>query len=129
MESYVAGIKAALIERWPRSQCVVFGHLGDGNLHVVVAVGDRSDEARSAVEEIVYGHLEPIGGSVSAEHGIGFEKRVHLSRSRTPAEIELMKTLKRTLDPKGILSPGRVFEAEGAPPTGSHAAASVRLPA
>ena len=129
MESYVGEIKAALTERWPESRCVVFGHLGDGNLHVVVGVADGSPEARSAVEEIVYGRLEPIGGSVSAEHGIGFEKRAHLGRSRTPAEIELMKTLKRTLDPKGILSPGRVFEAEGAPETGAHAGASVRLPA
>lgn len=129
MESYVAGIKAALTERWPECQCVVFGHLGDGNLHVVVSVGDRSEEARNAVEEVVYGHLEPIGGSVSAEHGIGFEKRAHLGRSRTPEEVALMKTLKRTLDPRSILNPGRVFETEGAPPTGSHADASVRLPA
>lgn len=129
MEVYVGEVKTALNERWPGSDCVVFGHLGDGNLHVVVGVGDGSPEARNAVEDIVYGRLEPIGGSVSAEHGIGFEKRAHLGRSRTPEEIALMKTLKRTLDPRGILNPGRVFEAEGAPPTGSHADASVRLPA
>ncbi len=136
MENYVAEVRAALRERWPGSRCVVFGHLGDGNLHVVVGVGDGSREARRAVEEIVYGRLEPIGGSVSAEHGIGFEKRAHLARSRTSAEIELMKALKNTLDPKGILNPGRVFEAdrepeaEGAPPPGPHAGAGagVRLP-
>ena len=128
MESYIAEVKSALTERWPSSHCIVFGHLGDGNLHVVVGVGDRSQEARSAVEEIVYGRLEPVGGSVSAEHGIGFEKRAHLGRSRSAAEIELMKALKRTLDPKGILNPGRVFETQGAPPTGLHAAASVTLP-
>lgn len=129
MESYITGIRAALTERWPESQCVVFGHLGDGNLHVVVGVADGSWEARNAVEEVVYGGLEPIGGSVSAEHGIGFEKRTHLGRSRTPAEIELMKALKRTLDPKGILNPGRVFEAEGETGAEARAAASVRLPA
>ncbi len=129
MESYVADIKAALTERWPESQCVVFGHLGDGNLHVVIAVGDGGPEARGAVEEIVYGRLEPIGGSVSAEHGIGFEKRAHLRRSRSPEEIALMKTLKRKLDPKGILNPGRVFQTEDAPAAGSRAAASVRPPA
>ena len=128
MERYVADIKAALTDRWPDSQCVVFGHLGDGNLHVVASVGDGSPEARSAVEEIVYGHLEPIGGSVSAEHGIGFEKRAHLGRSRSAEEIELMKALKRTLDPKGILNPGRVFEAAGSPASGARAGASVRLP-
>ncbi len=118
----------ALTERWPSSHCIVFGHLGDGNLHVVASVGDRSQEARSEVEKIVYGRLESRGGSVSAEHGMGFEKRAHLGRSRSPAEIELMKALKRTLDPRGILNPGRVFEVEGAPPTGSHAGASVTLP-
>ena len=128
METYVADIKAALAGRWPDSRCVVFGHLGDGNLHVVVSVGDGSPEARTAVEEIVYGHLEPIGGSVSAEHGIGFEKRSHLGRSRSPEEIALMRTLKRTLDPRGILNPGRVFEAEGASEAGSRGEASVRLP-
>ncbi len=127
MERYVADIKAALTDRWPDSRCVVFGHLGDGNLHVVVSVGDGSPAARSAVEEIVYGRLEPIGGSVSAEHGIGFEKRPHLGRSRSAEEIDLMKTLKRTLDPKGILNPGRVFEAEGAPPTGTRGGAGVGL--
>ncbi len=128
MKAYVANIKTALADRWPDSRCVVFGHLGDGNLHVVVSVGDGSPEARVGVEEIVYGHLEPINGSVSAEHGIGFEKRAHLGRSRTAEEIGLMKTLKRTLDPKGILNPGRVFEAEGAPETRTPTNASVRLP-
>lgn len=128
MAAYVADIRAALTDRWPDSRCVVFGHLGDGNLHVVVSVGDGSREARRAVEEIVYGPLEPIGGSVSAEHGIGFEKRPHLGRSRSAAEIELMKTLKRTLDPKGILNPGRVFKADDAPPTGTRGEAGVRLP-
>ena len=65
---------------------------------------------------------------MSAEHGIGFEKRAHLGRSRSAEEIELMKALKRTLDPKGILNPGRVFEAEGGPASGARAGASVRLP-
>ncbi len=129
METYVAEIKTALTESWPGSACVVFGHLGDGNLHVVVSVGDGSPEARAGVEEIVYGRLEPIGGSVSAEHGIGFEKRAHLGRSRSAEEIDLMKTLKRALDPNGILNPGRVFETDGAPDADLHADAAVRLPA
>ncbi len=128
MESYVGQIKAELAARWSDAVCVVFGHLGDGNLHVVVSVGDGSREARSAVEEIVYGRLEPIGGSVSAEHGIGFEKRPHLGRSRSASEIGLMKALKRTLDPKGILNPGRVFEAAGESAGSDPGQASVRLP-
>ena len=64
---------------------------------------------RHAVEEIVYGELAGIGGSVSAEHGIGLEKREFLHCSRSAAEIDLMKTLKRALDPRNILNPGRIF--------------------
>ena len=118
MERYVADIKAALTDRWPDSQCVVFGHLGDGNLHVVASVGDGSPEARSAVEEIVYGHLEPIGGSVSAEHGIGFEKRAHLGRSRSAEEIDLMKALKQDARPEGHPQPRAGVRGGGQPGVG-----------
>ena len=111
MESFVAEVRAGLKARWPDSQVVFFGHLGDGNLHVIPGVGDGSAETHHAVEEIIYGALRTRGGSVSAEHGIGLEKRAYLSWSRSAEEIALMKTLKRTLDPKNILNPGKVFEA------------------
>ena len=110
MEAYVAQVKRELAERWPQGTCVVFGHLGDGNLHVVVGVGDRSPESRDAVEHIVYGALRPVGGSVSAEHGIGLEKRAYLSWTRNSDEIALMRVLKRALDPDNILNPGKIFE-------------------
>ena len=86
----------------------VFGHMADGNLHIVVAAGDDAT-TRARVEDIVYQPLAAIGGSVSAEHGIGLEKRAYLPLSRTPAEISTMRLLKRALDPKGILNPGKVF--------------------
>ena len=57
----------------------------------------------------VYGPLRPLGGSISAEHGIGFEKRPYLQWSRSESEIDLMHTLKQALDPKGILNPGKVL--------------------
>jgi FAD/FMN-containing dehydrogenase len=57
----------------------------------------------------VYRPLAAIGGSVSAEHGIGLEKRAYLPLSRSPEEITAMRTIKRALDPKGILNPGKVF--------------------
>ena len=110
MESYVAEVRKQLASRWPQSTCVVFGHLGDGNLHVIVGVGDRSKEAREAVEHIVYGALKPSKGSISAEHGVGLEKRDYLSWTRSEGEIELMRDLKSALDPAGILNPGKIFE-------------------
>ena len=58
---------------------------------------------------IIYDELRPYRGSISAEHGIGLEKRPFLEVSRDPGEIELMRTLKAALDPKGILNPGRIF--------------------
>jgi len=113
MEAYVAQVKRDLAARWPKATCIVFGHLGDGNLHVIVGVGDRSREARSAVEHIVYGALKPSNGSISAEHGVGLEKRAYLSWTRNESEIALMRTLKRALDPENILNPGKVFEVNG----------------
>ena len=107
MDAYVNAVRASLRARWPAATMMVFGHLGDGNLHVIPGVGDGSRATRKAVEEIVYGTLK--GGSVSAEHGIGLEKRDYLSCSRAPEEIALMRTLKRALDPNGILNPGKVF--------------------
>jgi FAD/FMN-containing dehydrogenase len=109
MPDYVAGMQAALEARWNDPRLIVFGHLGDGNLHVVIAVGDGSDAARSAVEEIVYAGIAARGGSISAEHGIGLEKRDKLHFSRGPAEVDLMRTLKHALDPTGILNPGKVL--------------------
>jgi len=109
MEAYIADIEHSIETQWPESRIVIFGHLGDGNLHLGVSVGDGSLATRQAVEKIVYQRLEQSNGSVSAEHGIGLEKKDYLSYSRTSNEINLMKTLKQALDPKGILNPGKVF--------------------
>lgn len=111
MESYLATIEQRISQQWPDSRVGVFGHLGDGNLHVVVAVGSDSEEQHHQLNEIIYGELAPLGGSISAEHGIGLEKRDYLQYSRTPQEIALMHTLKQTLDPRGILNPGKVLHA------------------
>lgn len=108
MEAYVAEVRSALAARWPDHHCWVFGHLGDGNLHVVVRVPD-AEAARPDVERIVYEPLARIGGSVSAEHGIGLEKKQYLHLSRSENEIALMRTLKQTLDPNNILNPGKIF--------------------
>ena len=107
MQAYVEETRAALAARWPIARLVVFGHLGDGNLHLIAGVGDA--EARHEVEEIVYGLLRSRNGSVSAEHGIGLSKRAYLAHSRSPAEIALMRRLKSALDPRNVLNPGKVL--------------------
>jgi FAD/FMN-containing dehydrogenase len=112
MEEYVNTVNARLGEAYPDFQNVTFGHMGDGNLHFVVAVGERDQEHRERVERCVYEPLGEIGGSVSAEHGVGLEKKPYLQLSRSQTEIELMRTIKTALDPKGILNPGKIFDRE-----------------
>ena len=89
---------------------VVFGHLGDGNLHLIVSLDDRTPDHVHAVEAAVYAPLRGRGGSVSAEHGVGLTKRDYLAWSRTDAEIAAMRAIKAALDPTGILNPGKVLK-------------------
>lgn len=112
MESYLIALRAELDDRWQDNTCMVFGHLGDGNLHIIVGMGESSAEAKKAVEEVVYRGLPERGGSVSAEHGIGVQKKAYLGMSRNADEIALMQMMKTALDPKGILNPGKIFSVE-----------------
>ena len=89
---------------------MIFGHLGDGNLHVIVVVKPAHYAAtRPQVEKLVYGALEHFSGSVSAEHGIGLEKKPYLSVSRNANELALMRSIKQALDPLNLLNPGKVL--------------------
>ncbi len=108
---YVESVDAAIHTQFPEANVIGFGHLGDNNVHVSVKDIAWDDAAIRAVEHAVYGCLEPYAGAVSAEHGIGLEKREYLSITRSSAEIELMKSLKRMLDPNNILNPGKVIDA------------------
>jgi FAD/FMN-containing dehydrogenase len=110
MPAYVAEVDGKLRQRWPAVDNYVFGHLGDGNLHLLIWTGERGAEAKHAVEGIVYAPLQAIGGSVSAEHGIGLHKKAYLALSRNPGEIALMRALKQALDPAGILNPGKILD-------------------
>lgn len=104
----------ALSGRWPGHKSVRFGHLGDGNIHLSTdarTLGGLSPaDAEQALEALVYGLVAEAGGSISAEHGIGVLKKLHLDASRTPAEIAAMRSIKAALDPHGILNPGKVFD-------------------
>lgn len=107
MNRYVEGVRAALAARWPGTHLVVFGHLGDGNLHLIAGVPNES--AREAIEQIVYAPLQDLGGTISAEHGVGLQKRKWLDLSRNPQEVALMRLLKAALDPLSVLNPGKVL--------------------
>lgn len=108
MKQYVQEVQESVRTFAGENRCFVFGHMADGNLHLVIAAGD-DDATRARIEDMVYRPLAAIGGSVSAEHGIGIEKRAYLPLSRSPAEIATMRLLKNALDPRGILNPGKVF--------------------
>jgi FAD/FMN-containing dehydrogenase len=105
MEAYIDGLDAVLQERFPGMRLISFGHLGDGNIHL--GIGPVQD--KHAVETLVYERLGQVNGSVSAEHGIGLEKREFLTHSRSQAEMAVMRAIKQALDPGNILNPGKIF--------------------
>lgn len=105
MEAYVGAVELELKAHFPDARLVAFGHLGDGNIHF--GIGPTHD--KHTVESIVYKHLARVNGSISAEHGIGLEKKEFLPCSRSEAEITLMKTVKSALDPQNLLNPGKIF--------------------
>ncbi|MDA0824573.1 MAG: FAD-binding oxidoreductase, partial [Proteobacteria bacterium] len=111
---YVDEVKRRLKEHWPHHYCYTFGHIADGNIHFAITVPDRDEAIHLGVERAVYEPLRPYGGSISAEHGIGLEKKEYLPISRSDTEIKLMRHLKHALDPRGILNPGKIFEFEDA---------------
>lgn len=108
MDELVHELEARLRGAFPLQQHLFFGHLGDGNLHLIS--GPYAEPALlERAEELVYACVGTFGGSISAEHGIGTVKRDFLHHSRSAAEVELMRRLKDLLDPRAILNPGRVF--------------------
>jgi FAD/FMN-containing dehydrogenase len=103
-----------LEKRFPGARVICFGHLGDGNLHynAFIPGRNRSDAAaRDAhdVTDLIYDIVQRFGGSFSAEHGIGLAKVNELVRYKSPVEVDLMRSIKRTLDPHGLMNPGKVL--------------------
>jgi FAD/FMN-containing dehydrogenase len=114
LKPFCAALESLLAQRYPGWELCLFGHIGDGNLHVNIMKPDalgkedflkRTHEVDADMFALVRAHK----GSVSAEHGIGLLKKEWLGHTRSPAEIALMKQLKAVLDPNGILNPGKVL--------------------
>jgi len=111
MEAYVKRVTQALSAWRPNAECFVFGHIADGNLHIFITpYEDGSHHDRC--DEIVYGCLDGLSGSISAEHGIGIEKKGWLGKSRSQDEIQLMSGLKKLMDPGNLLNPGKVVDPD-----------------
>lgn len=111
---FVRDTAAALQTSFLGVRVVVFGHLGDGNLHYNVARGADMDEAALLAREadinaLVYERVHALGGSISAEHGIGQLKRELLPRYQDPVALSLMRQIKAALDPQGIMNPGKLL--------------------
>jgi FAD/FMN-containing dehydrogenase len=112
--AFIAEATAAVVKLIPGARPLPFGHLGDGNIHYNVTQPVGADKAAylarwHEVNAVVFEVVAKHGGSISAEHGIGVIKRDLLPKVKDPVAFELMRTLKRTLDPKGILNPGKVL--------------------
>jgi FAD/FMN-containing dehydrogenase len=99
-------LRDLIASHYPDARLYIYGHLGDGNLHVNIVGPDPGDDR---VDELVLRATVGRGGTISAEHGIGRVKRRYLSLCRSAADIAAMTALKRALDPEGILAPGRVL--------------------
>jgi D-lactate dehydrogenase (cytochrome) len=111
---FIAKATEAVLKAVPGARPVTFGHLGDGNLHFNFNAPNGGDGAsflarRADVARIVHDMVRDFGGSFSAEHGIGVMKRDELLRYKSAAEVDVMRALKRTLDPKNILNPGKIL--------------------
>lgn len=114
MADFVRTTNAALQASFPGIQHVIFGHLGDGNLHYNVAKGQAFTEEgllakQDAVYELVHNSVHQFGGSISAEHGVGQLKRDALPRYKDPVELALMRRIKQALDPHGLMNPGKML--------------------
>jgi D-lactate dehydrogenase (cytochrome) len=111
---FIAEATAAVEAMIPGCRPVPFGHLGDGNIHYNVSQPIGADRASflarwDAVNDAVFAVVAKLGGSISAEHGIGIMKRALLPEVKDPVAYELMRSFKRLLDPNGILNPGKVL--------------------
>ena len=113
---FVTRASVAVCDRLPGIRPIAFGHVGDGNIHFNLTQPDGMDKAAylarwQEFNDIVHGVVRELHGSISAEHGVGTMKRDEITHYKAPIEIELMRRIKRALDPDNIMNPGKVVDA------------------
>ncbi|WP_457280086.1 FAD-binding oxidoreductase [Polaromonas sp. P5_D5] len=114
---FVTETNALLLARFPGARMVVYGHLGDGNLHYNVQAPENEDQARFLNEQetpmnaLVYEAVDRYRGSISAEHGVGSLKVNTLPKHKSPVALDMMRAIKQGLDPHNLMNPGRVLKA------------------
>jgi glycolate oxidase subunit GlcD len=106
---------AVLKKNYPDFEVVWFGHVGDGNMHINILKPEGLSKEKflercRGVDDALFGVISRLGGSISAEHGVGLTKKPFLRYTRTPVEIDLMKGVKRVFDPDNIMNPGKIFD-------------------
>ncbi|MBS2031799.1 MAG: FAD-binding oxidoreductase [Deltaproteobacteria bacterium] len=117
LEAFCDDLQKLLASKYPDFEIALFGHIGDGNLHVNIMKPDAMEKdaffARAKqLDPEMFALVQQHHGSISAEHGVGLLKKPYLGFSRTPAELTLLRSLKRALDPGNLLNPGKILDAE-----------------
>lgn len=113
--AFIAYADAALREAFPDIRIVTFGHMGDGNVHYNASMPDAEQnktfiaQQEGAVNKLVYAVVRELNGSISAEHGLGQLKRETIRDYKEPLEMELMRNIKRMIDPNGLMNPGKML--------------------
>lgn len=104
----------AVLQYMSNARVFSFGHMGDGNIHYNISQPENLDQSeflshRKAINDLINEVVISLGGSISAEHGIGKIKREILAQTKSPIEMQMMRSIKQALDPKGIMNPGKVL--------------------
>ncbi|MCA9587908.1 MAG: FAD-binding oxidoreductase [Myxococcales bacterium] len=115
LDGFCRELFGVFADRYPSWEICVFGHVGDGNLHLNVMKPDDMEKAEflaktSSADHAIFELVRRHGGSISAEHGIGLLKKPYLAYSRSEAELSAMRVIKRALDPRNILNPGKILD-------------------
>jgi FAD/FMN-containing dehydrogenase len=115
---FIESTDAALAQAFPEARLIVFGHVGDGNLHYNLspaagqsapALRDRFKSLEEPINRLVHDAVVAHDGSISAEHGLGVLRRHEAARYKSPIEMQLMRAIKRALDPRGLMNPGKLI--------------------